>query len=66
MNKLLLLYQIHEGKQRIIQTANNQNEKISSYIQLNFHFEQIPNCEFNTIFYILEEMPVEANIGYEF
>ncbi|KCZ74358.1 hypothetical protein H311_04678, partial [Anncaliia algerae PRA109] len=53
-------------EQRKIITANNTHEDIKELIHLQFTIEGIPDIEFKEEFLILNQMPIPANLGYDF
>ena len=47
-------------------TANNETVKVDKYVDLIFAIDQLPNINFKTKFYILENMPCDCNVGLQF
>lgn len=51
---------------RSIITANNQRTKILESAKVRFCIRKLPEIQFEEKFFILDEMPVDANLGYKF
>lgn len=51
---------------KAIQTANNSIERIKSKVILEVQFAQIPDKIFRIEYLVMDTLPIDANIGYEF
>ncbi|KCZ75078.1 hypothetical protein H311_03950, partial [Anncaliia algerae PRA109] len=53
-------------EQKTILMANSASEKITEFVSFNLSFKQIPNQEFSIKCLILNNLPIDLNIGYNF